>query len=93
LPWNFSGTSFWFELLKEAWARSGGTTELIREGFNGLLYTPGNYKELAEKILHLHRHPDLAKKMGDNGQRWAAEYFTEERYGEEVLTILKQILE
>lgn len=74
-------------------ARSGGTTELIRENFNGLLYTPGNYKELAEKILHLHRHPNLAKKMGENGQRWATEYFTEERYGEEVLTILRQILE
>lgn len=30
-------------------ARSYGNSELIREGFNGLLYTPADYKELVEK--------------------------------------------
>ena len=73
-------------------ARSGGTTELIHENFNGLLYTPGNYLELAEKILYLYRHPHLAKEMGLNGQKWTTAYFTEERYGGEVLAILEEIL-
>jgi len=73
-------------------ARSGGTRELIRENFNGLLYTPGNYLELAEKILYLYRHPDMAREMGLNGQKWATAYFTEERYGGEVLAILEEIL-
>jgi len=74
-------------------ARSGGTTELIREGFNGFLYTPGDYKELAAKIKYLYEHPDVVRDMGKNGQQWTKERFTQERYGEEVLTILQQLME
>ncbi len=71
--------------------RSGGTIELIQEGFNGFLYTPGDYEELAEKIMYLYDNPGLAKQMGEKGQKWAAEQFTEERYGEKLLAILKQL--
>lgn len=74
-------------------ARSGGTTELIREGFNGFLYTPGDYKELAAKIKYLYEHPDVVRDMGKNGLQWTKERFTQERYGEEVLTILQQLME
>lgn len=74
-------------------ARSGGTTELIREGFNGFLYTPGDYKELAAKIKYLYEHPDVVRDMGKNGQQWTKERFTQERYGEEMLTILQQLME
>jgi glycosyltransferase involved in cell wall biosynthesis len=74
-------------------ARSGGTTELIQEGFNGLLYTPGNYKELAEKNLYLYEHPEVMKCMGENGQKWVTEYFTVEHYAEKVFTILKQVFQ
>ncbi len=71
-------------------ARSGGTTELIRDGFNGLLYTPGDYKELAGKIRYLYEHPDVARQMGENGLRWATEQFSQEHYGKEILTTLEQ---
>jgi glycosyltransferase involved in cell wall biosynthesis len=74
-------------------ARSGGTIELIREGFNGLLYAPGNYKELAEKIKYLYENPDIARLMGRNGQRWALERFTKDRFSDEVLAILKQLID
>jgi glycosyltransferase involved in cell wall biosynthesis len=74
-------------------ARSGGTTELIRENFNGLLYTPGNYVELAEKILYLLEHPDIAKEMGANGEKWATEHFSEEKYRREVLAIFERGLQ
>jgi glycosyltransferase involved in cell wall biosynthesis len=73
-------------------ARSGGTTELICDGFNGLLYTPGDYKELAQKIRYLYNNPDVLRQIGENGQRWAVKQFTRERYGDEVLTILRQIV-
>jgi glycosyltransferase involved in cell wall biosynthesis len=32
---------------------SGGTVEIIREGFNGLVYQSGNYKQLADKVQYL----------------------------------------
>jgi glycosyltransferase involved in cell wall biosynthesis len=71
---------------------SGGTKELICNGFNGLLYTPGDYKELAEKIRYLYDHPNVARQMGENGLQWATERFTADRYGDEVLAILKQLI-
>jgi len=71
--------------------RSGGTIELIQEGFNGFLYTPEDHEELAEKIMYLCKHPEIAKQMGENGQKWAALQFTEERYGEKLLAVLKQL--
>jgi len=70
-------------------AKSGATPELICEGFNGLLYTLGDYKDLARKILYLYEHPELAKQMGENGRQWATRWFTRDRYVEEVLSILQ----
>jgi glycosyltransferase involved in cell wall biosynthesis len=71
--------------------RSGGTQELIRDGFNGLLYTAEDERELAQKIRYICDRPDLAKQMGENGQQWAAEQFTPARYGKEIYLLLKQL--
>jgi len=71
--------------------RSGGTQELIRDGFNGLLYTAGDEGELAQKIRYLGDRPDLAKQMGENGQQWAAEQFNPARYGKEIYLLLRQL--
>jgi glycosyltransferase involved in cell wall biosynthesis len=71
-------------------ARGGATPELIREGFNGLLYEPGDYLELAEKIKLLIDNPGLAKQMGENGCRWAQEEFTMASYVGKVLQVLKE---
>ena len=73
-------------------ARSGGTMELIQDGINGFLYKPGDYKNLAEKIKYLHKDSQLAEQMGLNGYRWASKRFTQDRYGEEILSILNQVV-
>jgi glycosyltransferase involved in cell wall biosynthesis len=65
-------------------ARSGATPELVREGFNGLLYEPGNHQELAEKIKYLINHPKEARQMGDNGFREASQKYTIEKCVNEV---------
>ncbi len=71
-------------------ARGGATPELIREGFNGLLYAPGDYLDLAEKIKLLIDNPGLAKQMGENGCRWAQEEFTMAKYVGKVLQVLEE---
>ncbi|MBU4589976.1 MAG: glycosyltransferase family 4 protein [Candidatus Omnitrophica bacterium] len=71
--------------------RSAATLELIRDGWNGLLYTPGNYAELKEKIQRLCERPDLARHLGKNGQQWAAKQFTDQKYGEEVMKVLRGV--
>jgi len=72
-------------------ARSGGTTELLHDGFNGLLYSPGDYTDLAKKIEFLCKNPDLILQLGENGRRWATKRFTRNLYGENVLELLQQI--
>lgn len=72
--------------------RSGGTLELVREGFNGLLYHPGDYGELALKIRYLHEHPSQALQMGQNGRDWAQARFGKTRVAEEVLSVLGETL-
>jgi glycosyltransferase involved in cell wall biosynthesis len=73
-------------------AGSGGTKELIRDHYNGFLYTFGNYHELAEKVKYLCQHPDEARQMGENGKKWALEKFNIEHYTEGVVTVLKQLI-
>ena len=74
-------------------ADSGGTKELIRDHYNGFLYTFGDYHELAEKVKYLCQHPDEARKMGENGKQWALEKFNIEHYTEEVLTVLRRLID
>jgi glycosyltransferase involved in cell wall biosynthesis len=71
-------------------ARGGATPELIRENFNGLLYAPGDYLDLARKIRFLVDNPALAKQMGQNGRRWALEEFSVAKYARKVLQILEE---
>lgn len=73
-------------------ARSGANLELIREGFNGLLYTTMNYEELADKIQYLYEHPNEARQMGNNGLQWALERFNANSYGERVMGILNSLI-
>ena len=73
-------------------ARSGATPELIRESFNGLLYTPGDYLELAQKIKYLIDNPEVARQMGDNGRRWAEAEFSLEKYAGKVFEALEEAL-
>jgi len=69
-------------------ARGGATPELIKDGFNGFLYTVDDPSDLAAKIRYLLENPDVAKQMGENGRRWADETFSTERYLNELLEVL-----
>ena len=71
--------------------RSGGTSEIIQEGFSGLLYDQSNYKNLAEKIYIFYQHPDLIQKIGVNGRKAAMERFTQAHYVDSVSAILRDL--
>lgn len=45
-------------------SRIGGIPELIEDGKNGFLFTPGDADELAEKVKYLSDHPEEAAEMG-----------------------------
>jgi glycosyltransferase involved in cell wall biosynthesis len=55
-------------------SRIGGIPELIREGYNGLLFEAGNPKELRHSLLYLVNHPDELKKMSERALESAKKY-------------------
>jgi glycosyltransferase involved in cell wall biosynthesis len=70
-------------------AASGGTLELVRDGWNGLLYPPGDAEALADRIERLDRDRSLLRELGANAHAWARETFTSERYAADLLEALE----
>lgn len=58
--------------------RVGGIPDLIEEGLNGYLVSPGNEKELAGAVLKILNDQDLALKMGQAGRKKMTERFSAE---------------
>jgi glycosyltransferase involved in cell wall biosynthesis len=58
-------------------SRSGGLPEVIQDGTTGYLTAQECPQELADKIEHLIRNPNLALKMGAVGRKRALEQFTQ----------------
>lgn len=70
---------------------SGGTRELIRDGWSGLLYPPGQPAELAERIERLYDDPALREALARNARPWARATFSIARHRQEVLTVLGEV--
>ena len=51
-----------------------GIPEAIHNGVNGFLVAPGDVRATAEKILYLLSNPDIAKRMGLEGQQRVDEF-------------------
>jgi glycosyltransferase involved in cell wall biosynthesis len=57
--------------LPVATTAAGGTPYMIEHERTGLLSAPGNWKALAQNIIHLLRHPDLARSLAENAHHQA----------------------
>jgi glycosyltransferase involved in cell wall biosynthesis len=71
-------------------AASGGTTELIREGFNGFLYRPGDATDLCRKIETLYHQRHLLREMGRNAQKWANQTFSLGKFTSDLMTVFEE---
>jgi glycosyltransferase involved in cell wall biosynthesis len=56
-----------------------GIKEVVKDGYNGVLFEPGNVKDMAEKITFLLNNKEEAKKMGKNGRKLMEEKFSWEK--------------
>lgn len=72
-------------------ANTGGTLDIIDNGYNGLLYEQGNPNDLADKILYALNYPDNAKKIADNAYEFSKTHFTEDENVENINMILMEI--
>jgi phosphatidylinositol alpha-1,6-mannosyltransferase len=72
-------------------ARTGGTPEIIVDGENGLLFTPNDSEELANKIAHLINHPESRNQMVHSGRQTILERFTMTRMMDEIENYLGEV--
>ncbi len=54
-----------------------GPGEIITNGENGILVTPGNEKDLADAMLTLIRHKELRKKFSEEGKKRSEDFMIE----------------
>ena len=54
----------------------GGITYTIVDGVDGLLVTPGDVKNLEDKLSGIISNPDRAKKIGENGRKKALQEYS-----------------
>ena len=72
--------------------RAGGVPEEIIEGKTGLLYSPGNYKELAKKVGTLIDFPKYAEKCGILGKQRAKAIFNKEILCQKMVNIYEEMM-
>jgi L-malate glycosyltransferase len=60
-------------------SRIGGIPEFVDDGHTGFLFTPGDHRELADRIRRLCDDPELRHRMGQKARLDAIERFSTQR--------------
>lgn len=71
--------------------KDGGTTEIIKENYNGLFYENG-HPELAKKMIFLIKNKKLRKTLGTNGRRYFEDNFINEIYVGKIYSYLSNMI-
>lgn len=74
-------------------SRIGGLPEIVEDGVTGLLFEPGNSKELGEKIRSLWDQPGLCRKMSQAGREKALREYSPEKYYKRLMAVYKKAIE
>jgi len=72
-------------------SNAGGAPEVFQDGFNALLYPPGDEDAMAKAIVHLIQDGELAKKISGNAVE-TAKRFTWEMTAERMLRVYEEVL-
>jgi len=72
-------------------SRVGGLKEIVFDGVNGFLFTPGDHRELADKILKLLRDRSIRSRMAKSA-RETAERFEPRRIADQYIRIYRGLL-
>lgn len=73
--------------------KSGGTVEIIEDNFTGLLYTPGNYSELASKIEYLFLNPVVKTDMGNKAKATINKKFNPDLYISKTIEMIHKAID
>lgn len=70
---------------------TGGISEWLQDGENGILVPRGDIDRLSQQIQFLLEHPDLAEQMGEKGYQILASHFTAKKHIDHMLYYYEQI--
>lgn len=73
-------------------SRIGGMTEVVKDGDDGFLVTPGSADELREKLSWLVSHRDKAAGMGLRGRKKAQRMFNAEIHYSRLMDVYRKVL-
>lgn len=97
--------SIWYEnfprTIVEAFAsglpviasRIGALTDLVRDGTTGLLFEPGNPRDLAEKMDWARTHPEAMRRMGEAARGDYERHYTPETNHRMLMEIYEDAIE
>ena len=72
-------------------AASGGTSEIVEDGKNGLLFSPGDSAELAQQITRLILDPDLRHSVARAGYQTVCNKFTFDIMMDKIESLLESV--
>jgi len=70
----------------------GGNSELVANGENGLLVTPGDHEALAGALSSLIENPERVKKMGQAGRGHIQARFTISKMLQDTISLYKELV-
>lgn len=73
-------------------AEDGGTREIIEHNVNGLLYTVGDTRELAQRIEYALTHKASMREIALRGQEMARRQFSASRNAEEIQAVYEYLV-
>jgi glycosyltransferase involved in cell wall biosynthesis len=71
----------------------GSMAEIVRHGYNGLLFAPGDPQDLARQVRWAFDHPEELRAMRRNARREYEEKYTAERGYKMLMTIYEMAIE
>jgi exopolysaccharide biosynthesis WecB/TagA/CpsF family protein len=74
-------------------SRHGAMQEIVSDGVNGLLFTPGKPEELAAALEWAWCHPEQVQRMGEAARQEYEEKYTAERNYQALMAIYREIME
>ena len=100
-PYSMPDHSFYFSPMKifeymacavpVVAARIGQIEDIIDDGENGLLYTPEELDELADKCTRLLENPSYAHALGVKAQQFIRETYTWDHNAERILSVFRSL--
>lgn len=73
-------------------SRIGGMTEVVEDGHDGFLVTPGSAEELREKLSWMAAHRDKAAEMGLRGRKRAESMFNADIHYSRLMDVYGKVL-